>query len=217
LLFRRRPVVFLAVSLLFFFACYKMQITGYLTFFVALLMCQISIVVCIVIARCADESRKQTLNLWYQSLLNSIVVAVLLSAFYLLLWVIAAKVASMLMLDDIVSETSVPPPIAFLQWLYPGTISLFVVYIGVMVTTMWFLLPLSVFYKLGFVDAVLFAKQDLYVCEFQTCVHGAQGKSATNGAGSRCSACRKQLRFSCFLALVLTCCSFTSASAFRTT
>jgi len=159
LLFRRRPVAFLAVSLLFFFACYKMQITGYLTFFVALLMCQISIVVCIVIARCADESRKQTLNLWYQSLLNSIVVSVLLSAFYLLLWVIAAKVASMLMLDDIVSETSVPPPIAFLQWLYPGTISLFVVYIGVMVTTMWFLLPLSVFYKLGIVDAVLFAKQ----------------------------------------------------------
>ena len=159
MLFRRRPVAFLAVSLLFFFACYKMQITGYLTFFVALLMCQISIVVCIVIARCADESRKQTLNLWYQSLLNSIVVSVLLSAFYLLLWVIAAKVASMLMLDDIVSETSVPPPIAFLQWLYPGTISLFVVYIGVMVTTMWFLLPLSVFYKLGIVDAVLFAKQ----------------------------------------------------------
>jgi len=159
LLFRRRPLAFMAVSLVFFYACYKMRISGLVTFFVALLMCQISVIVCIVIARAADESRKLTVNIWYQSLLNSILVTVLLSAFYVLLWLIAAKVASMLMLDEIVSETSVPPPISFLQWLYPGTISLFVVYIGVMVTTLWFLLPLSVFFKLGFVDAVLFAKQ----------------------------------------------------------
>lgn len=65
----------------------------------------------------------------------------------------------MLMLDEVVSETSVPPPIDVLQWLYPGTISLFVIYIGIMVTTMWFLLPLTVFHKLGFIDSVLFAKQ----------------------------------------------------------
>ncbi len=159
LLFRRRPVRFLLVSLVFFVAGYKLQITGYVSFFLALTMCQISTVVCIVIARSADESRKPGLNLWYQSLLNSVVTVVLLSAFYVLLWVVAAKVASVLMLDEVVSESSAPPPISFLQWLYPGTISLFVVYIGVMVTTMWFLLPLTVFHKLGFVDAIKLARQ----------------------------------------------------------
>lgn len=159
LLFRRRPIVFLAISLVFFFVCYKIRITGYLTFFLALLLCQISLVVCIVVARGADESRSLTLNIWYQSLLNSVLPVVLCSAFYVLLWVVAARLASMLMLDEVVSESSVPPPIEVLQWLYPGTISLFVIYIGIMVTTMWFLLPLCVFYKLGFIDSVMYAKQ----------------------------------------------------------
>lgn len=159
LLFRRRPLLFLTVSLLFFFACYKVRITGYLTFFIALLLCQVSLVICIVIARAADESKSLTFNIWYQSFLNCIFSVVLCSAFYVLLWVIAARLASMLMLDEVVSETSVPPPIDVLQWLYPGTISLFVIYIGIMVTTMWFLLPLTVFHKLGFIDSVLFAKQ----------------------------------------------------------
>ncbi len=158
LLFRRRPIVFLLVSLVFFFASYKLRITGFVTFFIALMMCQIAVVACIVIARAADESRTLTLNLWYQSFVNSVITVVLFSAFYVLLWVVAAKVADMLMLDEVVSEASVPPAISVLQWLYPGTISLFVVYIGVMVTTMWFLLPLSIFHKLGFVDSIKLAK-----------------------------------------------------------
>ena len=159
LLFRRRPTLFLAISVVFFFVCYKVRITGYLTFFIALLLCQVSLVVSIVVARCADESRPLTLNIWYRSLLNSIVPVLLCAAFYVLLWVLASKLASMFFLDDVVDQTSGPPPIDALQWLYPGTVSLFVVYIGIMVTTMWFLLPLAVFHRMGFVDLVLFAKQ----------------------------------------------------------
>ncbi len=159
LLFKRRPLVFLSVSLAFFVICYKIRISGYLTFFIALLLCQIALVACIVIARGADESKQLTLNIWYQSFLNTVTTVVLCAAFYVLLWVIAAQLATMLMLDEVVTESSVPPPIAALQWLYDGTISLFVIYIGVMVTTMWFLLPLSVFHRLGFVDSVKFAKQ----------------------------------------------------------
>ncbi len=159
LIFRRRPLVFVAISLAFFILCYKVRISGYLTFFMALLLCQIAIVACIVVARGADESTTLTLNIWYQSLVNAITTTVLCSAFYVLLWVLAARVASMLMLDEVVPESSMPPPIASLQWLYDGTISLFVIYIGIMVTTMWFLLPLSVFHRLGFIDSVMFAKQ----------------------------------------------------------
>ncbi len=159
LVFRRRPVLFLVVSLVFYFACYKMRITGWISFFIALLMCQIALVVCIVIARGADESRSLSVNLWYQSLLNSIAPVVVLSGFYVLLWVVAAKVASLLLLDSVLSESDAPPAIEILQWLYPGTISFFVVYIGVMVTTMWFLLPITIFHKLGFIDAIKFAKQ----------------------------------------------------------
>lgn len=122
-------------------------------------MCQIALVVCIVIARGADESRSLSVNLWYQSLLNSIAPVVVLSGFYVLLWVVAAKVASLLLLDSVLSESDAPPAIEILQWLYPGTISFFVVYIGVMVTTMWFLLPITIFHKLGFIDAIKFAKQ----------------------------------------------------------
>ena len=126
LLFRRRPILFLVISIVFFFVCYKVRITGFLTFFIALLLCQVSLVVSIVIARCADESRPLTLNIWYHSLLNTIVPVLICSAFYVLLWVLASRLASMLFLDELVSESSVPPPIDVLQWLYPGTISLFI-------------------------------------------------------------------------------------------
>ncbi len=159
LIFRRRPVVFIVISLAFFVLSYKIRISGYLTFFIALLLCQVAVVACVVVARGADESKTLTLNIWYQSLVNAVITVVLFSAFYVLLWVIAARIASMLMLDAVVSESSAPPPIAALQWLYDGTISLFVIYIGVMVTTMWFLLPISVFHKLGLIDSVKYAKQ----------------------------------------------------------
>jgi len=135
-----------------------MQIRGFVSFFVALLLCLFSIVVCIVIARGADESRSLSVNIWYQSLLNSFLTLFLFAAFFVLLWVVAAKVADMLMLDEVIPEETAPPPIQVLQWLYPGTVSLFVVYIGIMVTTMWFLLPLSAFHKLSLTDAVKFAK-----------------------------------------------------------
>jgi len=159
LIFRRRPLVFMAISLAFFVVAYKIRISGYLTFFLALLLCQITLVACIVVARGADESKSLTINLWYQSFVNSVTTMVLCAVFYVLLWVVAAQVASMLMFDEVVTESSVPPPIEVLQWLYDGTISLFVAYIGIMVTTMWFLLPLTVFHRLGFVESVLFAKQ----------------------------------------------------------
>ena len=159
LIFRRRPLVFMVISLAFFVVAYKIRISGYLTFFLALLLCQIALVACIVVARGADESKSLTINLWYQSFVNSVTTMVLCAVFYVLLWVVAAQVASLLMFDEVVTESSVPPPIEVLQWLYDGTISLFVAYIGIMVTTMWFLLPLTVFHRLGFVESVLFAKQ----------------------------------------------------------
>ena len=95
----------------------------------------------------------------YQALLNSVVTVLLLSLFYVLMWLVAAKVASFLIVDDLLGIDSGPPAIPYLQWLYPGTISLFVVYIGVMITTLWFLLPLTVFHKLSLLDAMRLAKR----------------------------------------------------------
>ena len=50
LIFRRRPVVFLVISVAFFVLCHKVRISGYLTFFIALILCQAAVVACIVIA-----------------------------------------------------------------------------------------------------------------------------------------------------------------------
>jgi len=156
LLFRRKPIIFSLLSLAFFGLCYLLNIDSHITFFIALVMCKLSLVLGIVIARCADESRKISIKLCYASVINSVVPILILSAIYLLLWLIAALFV--LSFGDVIAEPTPPPPIAVLQWLNLGTFALIVVYMGIMISTMWFLIPLVIFYKLGFVDSVKFAR-----------------------------------------------------------
>lgn len=158
-IFRRRPLLFLAISVCFFVVCYKLNMTTYLTFLTGLILCQVCLVLNIELARTVDESKPVSLNRCYEALQNSVLTTVLFAFFFVLMWVVAAKVAAMFMFEEVLTQTSGPPPISYLQWLYPGTVGLFVVYIGVMVTTMWFLLPLSVFHKIGFIDGLKLAKQ----------------------------------------------------------
>lgn len=158
-LLRRRYWVYLPMSLGLFFLAFKLQMFSYVTFFAGLVLCQAVIAVTIELASATDNSQPVSAVRCYQALLNSVVTVLLLSAFYLLMWLVAARVASFLIVDDLLGMESGPPAISFLQWLYPGTISLFVVYIGVMITTLWFLLPLTVFHKLGLIDAMKLAKR----------------------------------------------------------
>ena len=132
---------------------------SYITFFAGLILCQAVLAVTIEIASASDNSQPVSVQRCYQALLNSVVTVLLLSVFYVLMWVVAARVASFLIVDDLLGIDSGPPAISFLQWLYPGTISLFVVYIGVMFTTLWFLLPLTVFHRLGLIDTMKLAKR----------------------------------------------------------
>ena len=158
-LLRRRYWLYLPFSVGFFLVAFKLQMFNYLTFFTGLILCQAFLAITIEIASASDNSRPVSVQRCYQALLNSVVTVLLLSVFYVLMWLVAAKVASFLIVDDLLGIDSGPPAISYLQWLYPGTISLFVVYIGVMITTIWFLLPLTVFHKLGLIDAMRLAKQ----------------------------------------------------------
>lgn len=158
-LFRRRAFLFLSLSVCFFIVCHKLVMTSYLTFLIGLILCQVCLVLSIELARTADESRPVSINRCYAALQNSVLTTVLFGMFFVLLWIVAAKVAAMFMFEEVLGEIASPPPISFLQWLYPGTVGIFVVYIGVMVTTMWFLLPLAVFHRLGFVDSLKLAKR----------------------------------------------------------
>jgi len=158
-LLRRKYWLYLPFSLGFFLLAFKLQMFSYLMFFTGLILCQAVLAVTLEIASASDNSQPISLQRCYQALLNSVVTVLLLSVFYVLLWFVAAKVASFLIVDDFLGLESGPPAISFLQWLYPGTISLFVVYIGVMITTLWFLLPLTVFHKLSLIDAMKLAKR----------------------------------------------------------
>ncbi len=158
-LYRRLPVLFTALSVIFFAVGHLLAMTSYLTFFVGLILCQVVLVIFIELARTVDESKNISFNRCYTALQNSVVATLLLALFYVLMWVIAAKIASMFMFESLLGESLEVAPISFLQWLYPGTVGLFVVYIGLMVTTMWFLLPVTVFNRLSFVESVKYAKQ----------------------------------------------------------
>lgn len=158
-IFRRSPVLFLSLALIFFVVCYKLKLNSYLTFLIGLVLCQVCLVLTIEFARTLDESKPVSLNRCYTALQNSVLTIVLFALFYVLMWVVAVKLASLLMFEELFAEVAAPPSINFLQWLYPGTDALFVVYLGVMVTTMWFLLPLAAFYKLGFIELLRLARR----------------------------------------------------------
>jgi hypothetical protein len=158
-LYKRRPLLFTLMSLAFFYVCHLLAMTSYLTFFIGLLLCEVMLVIFIVLGRSVDESQPFSLNYCYAALKNAVVALLLLAVFYVLMWVIAARVANMFVVDSTFVESFDVAPIQFLQWLYPGTVGLFVVYIGIMVSTMWFLLPLLVFVQLSFIDSARLAKQ----------------------------------------------------------
>ncbi len=168
-LFRRKALLFISLSLAFFYICLKMQMNGYLSFAAGLMLCQAVLVLSIEFARCADESRPLSLQRCYNSMQGSVLVIVLMGGFYILMWLVAARIASLLMVEELMAESNAPPAISFLQWLYPGTVGFFVVYIGIMITTMWFLLPLTVFHRLGFIDSLKLAKHG-YRKNFETVV-----------------------------------------------
>jgi hypothetical protein len=158
-LMRRKYWLYVPFSLLFFYVAFKLQMANYLTFFAALILCQAVLAITIEIASACDHSQPVSAIRCYQAVLNSVVTVLLLSMFYVLMWIVAARVAEFLFVDDVLGIETGPPAISYLQWLYPGTISLFIVYIGIMITTMWFLLPLTVFHKLGMLDTMKLAKR----------------------------------------------------------
>ena len=157
-LFRRKTLWFIALSLGYFFIASQLQMLSLLTFWAAIATCLLTAALSIFIAACADQTQSVSLFACYQMLKNTVVVIVAMAVMYTLIWVIAARLAALLPLDALPAGQPEEPVRGWLAWLYPGTIGFLVAYIGTMITTMWFLLPLSVFHRLGLVDAVKLAK-----------------------------------------------------------
>ncbi len=157
-LLRRRALIFTVLSGLYFYVAHILQATSWLTFFVGLLACHASVAVCIVIARDADHSRESSLVECYRGLLSAVVVLLVTSVVYTLIWFAAALIASKITLDVPVNDYTGNVGFQLLHWLSTGTMNLFVLYCCVMVAGLWFLLPLAVFHPLGLFDSLKLAK-----------------------------------------------------------
>jgi hypothetical protein len=157
-LLRRRTLPFVVLSTSYFYAAYILQAGSWLTFFVGLLACHASLAVSLVIARDADESRDFSITECYRGLLSAVIVLLVTTVVYTLIWFAAALVASKVTLDVPVNDYTGTIGFQMLQWLSTGTMNLFVLYCCVMVAGLWFLLPLAVFHPLGLFDALKLAK-----------------------------------------------------------
>lgn len=157
-LFARKPLAFLGLSLLFFYIAHRLHLHSLLTFVAGLVLCKVSLVIGLVVANDADAGRVTGVSRCYEGMRNAILVVTLECVFYLVVWIAASNVAERITVDVPFNDYTDSPVFAKLQWLYPGTVALFVVYIGVMVSTLWFLLPLSVFHRVGVLDAIKLAK-----------------------------------------------------------
>lgn len=157
-LLRRRAVAFALLSAVYFCAAHILQARSWLTFFTGLLACHASVAVSIVMARDADHSRPARLAECYRGLHRAIVVICVTSIAHAVVWFVAAYVASKVTIDIPMNDYTGSAGFRLLQWLSTGTMNFFVLYCCVMVSGLWFLLPLAVFHRLGLVDALKLAR-----------------------------------------------------------
>ncbi len=157
-LLRRKALLFAVLSAVYFYAAHVLQARTWLTFFVGLLACHASVAVCIVIARDADNSRQPTIAECYKGLLSAIVVVSVTSVVHALVWFVAATVASFVTIDIPMNDYTHSAGYQLLQWLTTGTMNFFVFYCCLMVSALWFLLPLAVFHRLNLIEAVKLAR-----------------------------------------------------------
>ena len=149
----RRPLGFIAASLAYHGLALSSQSIPWIALLLSVLLCYMLLLVVILGAEAADHHRALGAARIYAMLRRVIVSLALLAALYLCIFIIAAVVASLLLPSMSGGEQSGREQLALLRWIEPGELSFMILFMGTIVTSMWFLAPLLALHELGLRDA----------------------------------------------------------------
>jgi len=158
-LFQRRLFVFMSVSIAFHFLAYSARSLGAIGILLGILLCQISIALSIAIADAADRATSLTFKsalltvrklIWYLLVLTALYTAIFLLAFVIGLY-IDMELPSI--------DYSAKPLFSQLAWLAYGHLAFMIIYMGIVITSFWFLNPLLALHSLTLRDSISLAKR----------------------------------------------------------
>lgn len=163
-LFRRKIFLFVGFALAFFTITYFTQQLPWIALPFGLLVCQIFVSLMISTAHAADESRAIKVSDYIDNLKNLLVYLIVLSILFLMIF-FASLILSIIIMNTLdfniphndYSETKI---FMLFNWLMPGLLHFMILYVCIIVTTLWFLNPMVVLnneFRLG--NAIRLAKR----------------------------------------------------------
>jgi len=155
----RRPLGFLAASFVYHGLALTSQSIPWLALLLSVLLCYMLLLVVIAGAEAADLHKPLGPARIYAMLRRAIVSLSLLTALYLCIFIVAAVITALLLPGAPAGEAPAQEQLAVLLWIEPGELSFMILYMGIIVTSMWFLAPLLALHELGLRDARALAKR----------------------------------------------------------
>ena len=155
----RRPLLFLCASAVYHVLAFSARAIPHVPLLFAILLCYIFLVMMIGFSEAADHSRQIRLLPTYIMLRKVILLLILLTGIYASIYVVSAIVGTLLPLSvpavDYTSRALFP----LVKWTWPGEAAFIILFMGILITSMWFLSPLLALHELGIRDARALAKR----------------------------------------------------------
>lgn len=145
-LFRRKWPVFIGFTLSYFAITYVTQDLPWISLPFGLLICQIFLSLMISTANAADESRQLKWSDYIDNLKNLLVYLIVLSFLFLIIFFLSLILSIIIMnsFDFNIPHNDYSGTQIFLlfNWLMPGLLHFMILYVCIIVTSLWFLNPL---------------------------------------------------------------------------
>jgi len=135
------------------------QSIPWIALLLSVLLCYMLLLVVIAGAEAADHHRRLGLARIYAMLRRVIVSLSLLALLYLSIFIISAVITALLLPSLPAGAQQADEPLRVLRWIEPGELSFMILFMGTIVTSMWFLAPLLALHEIGLRDARALARR----------------------------------------------------------
>ena len=158
-LFRRQPGGFLLLSVCYYFTAFNVVQLSWIALIIGLLVCQIIISATIILARNVDETRKLSIKDYLQNIKNILVYLLVMTLVYSIFFAAVIVVSLHMTIQVPANDYSGTEVFGLLSWMLPGLLFFEVLYIYMMITSLWFFNPLLVLNGLSIRDCVQLSRK----------------------------------------------------------
>lgn len=155
----RRPILFFTTSAVFHLLAYSVSRTSYVSTLLVILVGYMSLLVLISFANASDHSRPVNVMPNYRMIKRVILSLLLLTIIYILIYLAMAILTLLIEFEAPAIDYSARELYTAFKWVWPGKFSFTILYIGIVMTSMWFLPPLLALHELDIGDARKLARR----------------------------------------------------------